>query len=349
MTRLWLVRAGRNGERELDVISQSRLMLGFSEVGDLSGFGTREAVQAEVQRSLPDAKDGQVRNFATQLNQFANQMSIGDLVVLPRRLVSGIAIGRITGPYVFDPGGSFRHTRTVKWEREAIPRQSFQQDLRFSFGAVMTVCEVKRNNALVRVEAMLRNGTDLGPLDGKQGKIPPKTNADDLDAADATIDIDIEEEANEQILSLIKSRFAGHDLATLVAQILEVEGYTTKVSPPGPDGGVDILAAGGRLGLGADRICVQVKSGDSPANRDVVLKLMGSMSATKAQTGLLVSVAGVNGPAQKQLEDDFFGLRLWTMKELLQALYRTYHNLPIETRSKLPLRQIWSPTPEAEV
>jgi restriction system protein len=347
MTRLWLVRAGRNGERELDVISQSRLMLGFSEVGDLSRLGTREAVQAEVRQSMPDAKEGQVRNFAAQLNQFANQMAIGDLVVLPRRLVSGIAMGRITGPYVFDPGGSYRHTRTVKWEREAVPRQSFQQDLRFSFGAIMTVCEVKRNNALARVEAMLKNGTDPGPLDGKQGKIVPKANADEIDAADAAIDI--EEEANEQILSLIKSRFAGHDLATLVAQILAVEGYTTKVSPPGPDGGVDILAAGGRLGLGADRICVQVKSGDSPANRDVVLKLMGSMSATKAKTGLLVSVAGVNGPAQKQLEDDFFGLRLWTMKELLQALYRTYQDLPVETRSKLPLRQIWAPTPEAEV
>ena len=346
MTRLWLVRAGRNGERELDVISQGRLMLGFSEVGDLKGLATREAIQAFVKNAAPDASEGQARNYSAQLNQFANVMEIGDWVVLPRRLVSGIAIGRITGAYVFDPGGSYRHTRTIKWEKEAVPRQSFQQDLRYSFGAIMTVCEVKRNNALSRVEAVVRQGADPGPLDGKQGKVIPKANADDIDAADAAIDI--EYEANEQIVSLIKSRFAGHDLATLVAQILEVEGYTTKVSPPGPDGGVDILAAGGRLGLGEDRICVQVKSGDTPSNRDVVLKLMGSMAATKAKTGLLVSVAGVNGPAHKQLEDDFFGLRLWTMKELLQALYRTYRDLPLETRSKLPLRQVWAPTPEAE-
>ena len=31
---------------------------------------------------------------------------------------------------------------------------------------------------------------------------------------------------------------------------------------------VDILATGGTLGLGEDRICVQVKSGDGAANHD---------------------------------------------------------------------------------
>ena len=63
--------------------------------------------------------------------------------------------------------------------------------------------------------------------------------------------VDIEDIANQQIVSLIKSEFASHALADLVAEILRVEGYTTKVSPPGPDGGaVDVLATGGTLGLG---------------------------------------------------------------------------------------------------
>ena len=147
---------------------------------------------------------------------------------------------------------------------------------------------------------------------------------------------------------MIKSEFAGHALADLVAEILRVEGYTTKVSPPGPDGGVDILATGGTLGLGEDRICVQVKSGDGAANHDVVLRLIGSVSNTQAQTGLLVSIGSVNAAAQRELDDNFFKLRLWQMPDLLKAIFRSYGNLSDETRAKLPLKQIWTTTSEGD-
>lgn len=151
MTRLWIVRAGRNGERELDAITQGKLMLGFSEVGDLSHLKTREEIARAVQSAMPGAGENKVRNFAAQLNQFANTIAIGDLVVLPRKVTSGVAIGEIAGSYAFDPDGVSRHTRAIKWLNEAVPRETFAQDLRHSFGAFMTVCEVKRNEARARV------------------------------------------------------------------------------------------------------------------------------------------------------------------------------------------------------
>jgi restriction system protein len=266
--------------------------------------------------------------------------------VLPRKVTSGVAIGEVTGPYVFDPDGPSRHTRAVKWLNEAVPRETFAQDLRHSFGAFMTVCEVKRNEALARVQAVLKTGIDPGPLLGKQGKAAVKAPAEAVEAED--VELDVEDIARQQIVALIKTAFAGHDLAYLVAEILRIEGYITKVSAPGPDGGVDILAAGGRLGLGEDRICVQVKSGDSVAGSDVVLKLMGSMQTSKARTGLLVSVAGVNGPAQKLIDNEFFSVRLWQMPELLNALFSAYPQLSDDTRSRLPLKQIWAPVPGVE-
>jgi restriction system protein len=341
MTRLWIVRAGRNGERELDAISQGKLMLGFSEVGDLSTLDSREAILDHLAVAFPDSNDNRRKNFAAQLNQFANVIAVGDLVVLPRKLTSGVAIGKVTGPYTFEPDGVSHHTRTVEWLNEAVPRDTFKQDLRHSFGAFMTVCEIKRNNALDRVQAVLATGQDPGALLGKQGTAPMAPADDEIEADEVATDI--EDLASQQIVSLIKSEFAGHALADLVAEILEVEGYTTKVSPPGADGGVDILAAGGTLGLGEDRICVQVKSGDGPANHDVVLKLIGSVSNTQAQTGLLVSLGGVNSVAQKELDNNFFKLRLWQMPDLLKALYRTYGDLSDSTRAKLPLKQIWVP------
>lgn len=191
------------------------------------------------------------------------------------------------------------------------------------------------------MRAVLKTGIDPGALLGKQGSTPMQTIDEPVEAEDYATDI--EDIASQQIISLIKSEFAGHALAELVAEILRVEGYTTKVSPPGADGGVDILAAGGTLGLGEDRICVQVKSGDGAANHDVVLRLIGSMSNTQAQTGLLVSIGGVNAVGQKELDNNFFKLRLWQMPDLLKALFRTYGELSDATRAKLPLKQIWAP------
>jgi restriction system protein len=346
MTHLWIVRAGKHGERELAAIEQSRLLPGFVEVGDLRKLQDRDANLAHLKQVLLDAGQNRLKNFAAQLNQFAHTIQIGDLVVMPRKVTNGVAIGEVTGNYTYDADDPYRHSRAVKWLEVSVPRDVFKQDLRHSFGAFMTICEVKRNSALERVRNVLKTGVDPGALLGKQGTAPAQVPDEDADAADYATDI--EDVANQQIISLIKSEFAGHALADLVAEILRVEGYTTRVSPPGADGGVDILAAGGMLGLGEDRICVQVKSGDGAANHDVVLRLIGSVSNTQARTGLLVSIGGVNAVAQKELDNKFFKLRLWQMPDLLKALFRTYDDLSDETRSKIKLKQIWAPISEGD-
>jgi restriction system protein len=341
MTRLWIVRAGKQGARELAAIEQNRLLPGFLEVGDLQKLKGRDAILTHLEEVMPDAGKNRLKNFAAQLNQFAHSIQVGDLVVMPRKVTNGVAIGEVMGDYAYDAHDPYRHSRSVKWLEVSVPRDAFKQDLRHSFGAFMTICEIKRNLALERVRAVLKNGVDPGPLLGRQGTAPALVQDEDAEAADYATDI--EDIASQQIISLIKSEFAGHALADLVAEILRAEGYTTKVSPPGPDGGVDILAAGGMLGLGEDRVCVQVKSGDGAASHDVVLRLIGSVANAQARTGLLVSIGGVNAVAQRELEKNFFKLRLWQMPDLLHALFRAYGDLSDETRAKLPLKQIWAP------
>ena len=232
---------------------------------------------------MPGFRQNTLKNFAAQLNQFAHTIQIGDLAVMPRKVTNGVAVGKVTGEYVYGADDPCRHSRSVEWLRPSIPRDAFKQDLRHSFGAFMTICEIKRNGAFDRVRAVLESVVDPGVLLGAQGTAPVRVSDDEPDAADYATDI--EEIANQQIISLIRSEFAGHALADLVAEILRVEGYTTRVSPPGPESGVDILAAGGAFGLGQDRMCVQVKSGDGVANHDVVLRLIGSMSNVHGTEG----------------------------------------------------------------
>ena len=311
---------------------------------------TADAILEHLEEVMPDGGRATGSDNFAAISSISSptRYSVGDLVVMPRKLTDGVAIGEVTLAYyilqsVEDP---YKHSRPVSWSEESVPRDTFKQDLRHSLGAFMTICEVKRNAALDRVRAVLETGADPGSLLGKQGMTPAQTPDETVDAEDYAVDI--EDIANQQIVSLIKSEFAGHALADLVAEILRVEGYTTNVSPPGPDQGVDILAAGGTLGLGEDRICVQVKSGTGAANHDVVLRLIGSVSNTQAQTGLLVSIGGVNAAAQKELDNNFFKLRLWQMPDLLKALFRSYENLSDGTRAKLPLKQIWAPISEGD-
>ena len=246
MTRLWIVRAGKQGDCELAAIEQDRLLPGFLDVGDLQRFPDRDAILGHLTQVMPDGGRNRLRNSAAQLNQFAHAIQIDDLVVMPRKLTDGVAIGEVTGDYIFDAEDPYKRSRPVNWSQESVPRDTFKQDLRHSLGAFMTICEIKRNAALDRVRAVLETGADPGPLLGEQGLTPAQTPDEGADAEDYAVDI--EDIANQQIVSLIKSKFAGHALADLVAEILRVEGYTTSVSEPGPDQGVDILAAAARSG-----------------------------------------------------------------------------------------------------
>ena len=104
-------------------------------------------------------------NFAGQLCAFAVAMKEGDLVVLPRKRTSQIAIGRVGGPYSYrEVDGRSRHTRPVEWLQTELPRTIFEQDLLYSFGAFMTVCRISRNDAERRVAAVAEGKSDPGTI-----------------------------------------------------------------------------------------------------------------------------------------------------------------------------------------
>ncbi|MEM7011553.1 MAG: restriction endonuclease [Verrucomicrobiota bacterium] len=109
------------------------------------------------------------------------------------------------------------------------------------------------------------------------------TGADESAPDEATAGFDLEQTANDQISRIILAKFKGHGAARLVGAILEAKGYTIYQPPEGPDHGVDLLAAPEALGFGEPRICVQVKSTDSPVERAVLDQLIGTMQNFNAQ------------------------------------------------------------------
>ncbi|HEX3658234.1 MAG TPA: restriction endonuclease [Pirellulales bacterium] len=303
---------------------------------NLAKLNERDRLIEELVKVYPDAKPRTIQNWAGQVWPFAHEMKVADFVVLPLKSQPAINVGEITGDYHFEPKGPnpFYHWRSVKWIGEAIPRSRFGKDLLHSFGAFMTVCRIKRNNAEARIRTMFQSGWKPDPH-LQAGSVEEATD----ETAETT---DLEELGRDQIAQLISAKFKGHGLARLVEAVLKAQGYTTYRSPDGPDGGVDILAGAGPLGFSAPRLCVQVKSQDTPVESKLLNELRGAMQTVHATEGLFVSWAGFKSSVDKQAAPSFFSIRLWTQKELLEALFAHYEQLDDDLKAELPLKRIWT-------
>jgi restriction system protein len=334
---LWLVRAGQHGEQEEGALQHNVVTVGWNDMPDLSSAKSKAELASLYEKAYPPGKKMKAVNEVTQLWTFVDRIQPGDLVVLPLKLRAAIAIGKVSGPYEHrtDLSPNIHHVRPVEWIRTDLPRTAFEQDLLYSLGAYMTVCRIQRNNAEERVRAILAGN----PLAAPEG--------DEAEESQAR-EVDVEQVARDQIVEYLNRRFRGHDMARLVDAVLQAQGYLTRRSEPGPDGGVDILAGKGPMGFDEPRLCVQVKSSQSPADVTVLRNLQGTQANFKAAQGLLVSWGGFNRAVLEEARRSFFTVRLWDSGDLLEALLRNYDSFPDELKAELPLKRIWGLVIEQE-
>ena len=281
----WLVRAGAHGEEEQEALDNNVVTIGWNEIPDLRNIDDRGYLKKLYFNFHPNKTPMHLAKVVGQIWDFAKQIKKGDLVALPLKTQSSIAIGRIEGDYEYrEISPEVKHIRKVKWLK-IIPRSEFDQDLLFSLGAFSTVCQIKRNDAEKRVSDLLEGKVktiELNDLDFESESIievPPLGIGE----------LDVEQHARDQIVKYISAKFSGHGLARLVESILSVQGYKTLKSEPGKDGGVDILAGLGQLGFNQPSICVQVKSSPSPSPvyLRILRELKGVMQNVSATQGLL--------------------------------------------------------------
>ena len=332
---LWVARAGRHGEWESYALSNGAVVVGWEDLPDLSDVMSRDELLPLMLGTYPDDNPNTVKNWETQLWAFTNRFQVDDIVALPLKTQSAVAFGRITGPYRHVPNApdSAKHQRPVEWLATDIPRSKIDADLRFSLGGAMTVFEVKRNNAEARIRAMLTGEvpTSASP------PVPLDNAATDIESSA----IDLATQATDQIIDFISRKFRGHGLAHLVAGVLRSQGYTIRISPPGADGGVDIVAGRGPMGFDAPRLCVQVKSGDERVDVTVLRELQGVMKNYRAEQGLIVAWGGFKQTVVQEARQLYFEIRLWDQTDLVQAIQDTYDRLGDQLQAELPLKRTW--------
>lgn len=296
-----------------------------------------------METAYPGISAGRLANHTGQVWAFRSQILPGDVVVMPSKIRPGyIHLGRCVGPYryVASESESRRHQLPVKWLSEPVSKAAVKDDLLYSLNGIMTVFNPTRHGAAHRVLALHDTGVDPGnnQLLPKGPLAPSGSLSTDVSDPDPAPTV---EAIRDRVRTHLVENFAGHQLTNLVAEILRVLGFHCDVSPPGPDGGVDIVAGRGPLGLDSPTLIVEVKSEPGAVDVKVARGLHSAMTQHRADQGLLVAWGGVTKPAAREFQRDRTSFRIWDSEELLNRLFETYDRLPATTRARIPMRQVW--------
>jgi restriction system protein len=325
-TATWGIHAGKTGDADTLFLKKNFIAVGWTKMGDLSKLkADREAYKARVSEMYPDKKPGAIPNNAGQLLRFVHEMKQGDIVVYPSKQDRQVHLGKIEGDYFYDPKTemSYPHLRPVKWMR-AYPRTHFTQGALYEIGSALSLFLVKNYADEFRVA-----------IEGKTAPTPVAQDESVAAVADG-----IEETTRDFVLKQLAQEVKGHPFADFVAHLLNTMGYQTRVSPEGPDGGIDIIAHRDELGFEPPIIKVQVKSTEGSIGDPIVSALCGKVGP--GEHGLLVTLGSFT-PAAKSFARGKTNLRLIDGEELVKLILAHYDQFESRYKGLIPLRRVFVP------
>lgn len=327
----WCIRAGATGDADDLFLKHNRIAVGWPRVGNLSTLAlNKEQLKIKITEAYPDKKPGAVPGDAGMLFRFVCEMKQGEFVLYPSKKDNEIHVGRIIGDYTYCPdiNANYPNQRTVEWVK-SLPRTRFSQGALYESNSALTLFQVR--NYVSEFAAA---------LDGKNILPPPP-----VDPTVAIVAAQIEQNTRDFVMKQLARQLKGHPLAGFVADLLQAMGYRTRVSPEGPDGGVDIVAHRDELGLEPPIIKVQVKSTGGSIGSPEVTQLYGIVGANEC--GLFVTLGSFTIQA-KNFAKEKPTLRLIDGNELVELVLAHYEQLDARYKGLMPLRRVYVPEPLEE-
>lgn len=324
---LWGIHAGKTGDADTLFLKQKCIAVGWDKTGDLSKLTPdRDSFKARVLEAYPEKKPGAIPNNAGQLFRFVHELKIGDFVAYPSKQDRKIHLGRITGDYKYLPKKSpgYPNLRSVEWLTSA-PRTQFSQGALHESGSAMSFFQIK-------------NYADefFAVIEGKP-VTPPSVQQDETVGLVAE---EMEDTTRDFILKTLAQQIKGHGFAQFVGHLLERMGYHTRISPKGPDGGIDIIAHKDQLGFEPPIVKVQVKSTEGSSGSEAVTQLYGNVD--KQEFGLFVTLGTFTSQALNFAKGKP-NLRLIDGDELVRLVLSHYDRFDSSYKSLLPLRRVYVP------
>lgn len=175
-TRCWLYAPGEGAEMWDDFRRRGVMGLGWSKLGDLSSYESKEDMRTKLQEEY--GGDGSQSNSALAVWQFSHEMEPGDIVFAKRGLKQIIGRGIVEGCYEFDPdGGKYAHLRKVRWTGNGSWDVTGQQL------PMKTLTDITDSTDLVaQLNSLFQDGDDSQDSDGEEAAPAASTTANDLPA-----------------------------------------------------------------------------------------------------------------------------------------------------------------------
>lgn len=328
MMKWWMVRAGDSNELIPQWIDKKVASIGWRELRNPARFQERNQLVEEAHKTYSDSKPGARIQAASQVWRFINHIKAGDRVVSYAKDTREYITGTVIEEHRYDPtviSDYYPNVIGVNWESQRVPRDLLSQKTRNSLGATQTVFSVDQCSH--EFENVLIHGIN---------KLP-SLNADDVEEEVGNGD-ELIAQAKVMVEDAV-DRLDPWEMQELVAGLLRAMGYQAFVSPPGPDGGVDVIAHKDAFGFEKPVIKVQVKHRKAATGAREIQQLLGANPI--GASSIFVSTGGFTSTAVRTAKHN--GVKLLDLTDLVQLLLQWYEDLLTETKALLPLKRMYVP------
>lgn len=296
MKNAWMIRAGRGGIY-IEDFEKGYTAIGWSQLGDLTQYSKSDSLRQKYIEVYGNDKPSATANAVAMILKFRDQITAGDHIVSYNPETREYLVGIDKGEYIYQPGtvGDYANLRVVNWLGK-VSRDQLPQKAKNSLGSTLTLFSI--NQEIIE--------TFIAVLEGKS----PETQVTNTDQADTEVE-QLKDETVSQSHELIKDRIVAllpDEMEELVASILRAMGYKAKVSPKGPDRGVDVIASPDGLGLTHPRIKAEVKHRNGSMGASAIRSFIGALR--EGESGLFISTGGFTREARYEAERSTFSLTL---------------------------------------
>jgi restriction system protein len=327
---IWMIRAGEGG-RLIDEFAKGYVAIGWTELGDMSSVTDKEQIGELYIKAYPDVKKGSIPTSIAMFHRFRSVLSKGDNVVSYDTKNREYLIGEINGDYEYklEGVGDYPHLRKVKWLGR-VSRDSIRTSSRNALGSSLTLFAVQQevwDDLVNSMQGGIRTPIEIA-------------HEDDTESLETLRD-NFVEKAHEFIKDKILALDAD-EMEKMVAAILRGMGYRTRVSPKGPDRGVDLIASPDGLGLEEPRIKIEVKHRSKTAmgSSEIRSFLGGLREGDKA---IYVSTGGFTKEGKYEADRANVPLTMLDLDDLAQLIVTYYENFDLDGRALIPLVRVYWP------
>lgn len=327
---IWFVRAGEGSNYASAFLEKNVIAIGFRRLGNLTEIHDNKELKNKVQEYYQEITEAQRRSVYNVVSKFRFDMKEGDAVVTYDKKQRQYHVGIITSGCENRPDiiPYLPTIRNVQW-KSIMNRDDLSTSTRNSLGAIQTI--FKPSSDAVNEIISKTEGVKIEPIVDEELDHEP-------DVVPSSKDIT---EQSEELIKDWIAKLSWEDLQDLVAGILEAMGYKARVSPPGPDRGVDITASPDGLGLTQPRIFVEVKHrpNEQVGTKDI-RNMIGGRNPQQDKC-LFVSTGGYSKDARVEATRSQVPLTLLDLDDLVELLLEYYDKMDIETQSLVPLIKIY--------